>query len=51
LAVQNHKPQSGDRNFDYMAKQDKPEQNKRDKAIEKDKEKMDGASKRGEGVR
>jgi hypothetical protein len=51
MADQNHKPQSGDRNLDYVAKQDKPAQDERDKAIEKGEEKMDKASKRDEGIR
>jgi hypothetical protein len=51
MADQNHKPQSGDRNLDYVAKQDKPLQDKRDTKIEKGEEKMDKASKRDEGVR
>ena len=51
MADQNHKPQSGDRNLDYVAKQDKPQQDNRDKGIEKGEEKMDNASKRDEGVR
>jgi hypothetical protein len=51
MADQNHKPQSGDRNLDYVAEQDKPQQDKRDKEIEKGEEKMDEASKRDEGVR
>jgi hypothetical protein len=51
MADQNHKPQSGDRNLDSVAEQDKPQQDKRDKEIEKGEEKMDEASKRDEGVR
>lgn len=51
MADQNHKPQSGDRNLDYVAKQDKPAQDERDEAIEKGEEKMDKASKRDEGIR
>jgi hypothetical protein len=51
MADQNHKPQSGDRNLDYVAKQDKPLQDQRDKKIEKGEEKMDEASKRDEAVR
>jgi hypothetical protein len=34
-----------------VTKQDKPQQDKRDNAIEKGEEKMDDASKRDEGVR
>jgi hypothetical protein len=51
MADQHHKPQSGDRNLDYVAKQDKPAQDKRDKKIEQGEKKMDEASKRDEGVR
>jgi hypothetical protein len=51
MADQTHKPQSGDRNLDSVAKQDKPAQEKRDKEIEKGEEKMDKASKRAEGIR
>jgi hypothetical protein len=51
MADQNHKPQSGDRNLNYVAKQDKPAQEQRDKAIQQGEEKMDKASKRDEGVR
>jgi hypothetical protein len=51
MADQNHKPQSGDRNLDYVAEQDKPQQDKRDKAIKEGEEKMDDATKRDEGIR
>jgi len=34
MANKHHKPQSGDRNLDYVADQDKPQQEKRDKEIE-----------------
>jgi hypothetical protein len=51
MADQNHKPQSGDRNLNYVAKQDKPQQDKRDKKIKEGEEKMDEASKRDEGIR
>ena len=51
MADQEHKVQSGDRNLNYVAKQDKPLQDKRDKKIQKGEEKMDQASKRDEGVR
>ena len=51
MADQNHKPQSGDRNLDYVAEQDKPQQDKRDKAIKEGEEKMDNATKRDEGIR
>lgn len=51
MADQNHKPQSGDRNLNYVAKQDKPQQDRRDKKIEQGEEKMDKVSKRDEGVR
>jgi hypothetical protein len=51
MADQNHKPQSGDRNLNYVAKQDKPQQDKRDKKIKEGGEKMDEASKRDEGIR
>jgi hypothetical protein len=51
MADQNHKPQSGDRNLDYVARQDEPQQDKRDRKIEQGEEKMDDASKRDEGIR
>ncbi|SEM19311.1 hypothetical protein SAMN02800694_0127 [Luteibacter sp. UNCMF331Sha3.1] len=51
MADQTHKPQSGDRNDNDVANQDKPQQDKRDKAIKEGEEKMDKASKRDEGVR
>ncbi|MGF6492221.1 hypothetical protein ABIE56_000374 [Luteibacter sp. 621] len=51
MADQNHKPQSGDRNLDYVAKQDKPQQDSRDKKIKEGEKKMDDASKRDEGIR
>lgn len=51
MADQDHKPQSGDRNLNYVAKQDKPLQDKRDKKIKEGEEKMDKASKRDQGVR
>jgi len=41
----------GDRNLDYVAKRDKPQQDKRDKAIGKGEKKVDNASRRDEGVR
>lgn len=46
-----HKPQSGDRNQNEVAKGDKATQDKRDKAIQEGEEKMDDASKRDEGIR
>jgi hypothetical protein len=46
MADQIHKPQSGDRSLDYVAKQDKPLQDERDKKIEKGEEKIDKASKK-----
>jgi hypothetical protein len=51
MADQDHKPQSGDRNLNKVAHQDKPQQDKRDKEIQKGEEKMDEASKRDEGIR
>lgn len=51
MADQEHKVQSGDRNLNYVAKQDKPQQDKRDAKIQKGEKKMDKASKRDEGVR
>jgi len=51
MADQTHKPQSGDRNLNYVAKKDKPQQDSRDEAIEKGEEKMVKTSKRDEGVR
>ncbi|MGF6494178.1 hypothetical protein ABIE56_002369 [Luteibacter sp. 621] len=51
MADQNHQPQSGDRNLNYVAKKDKPQQERRDKKIEQGEEKMDKASKRDEGIR
>jgi hypothetical protein len=51
IADQEHKPQSGDRNLTSVAKQDKPHQDQRDKAIKEGEDKTDEASKRNEGVR
>lgn len=51
MADQNHKPQSGERNLDYVAKQDKPPQDRRDRKIREGEKKMDEASKRDAGVR
>ena len=51
MADQNHKPQSGDRNLNYVAKNDKPAQDKRDAKIKEGEKKMDKASKRDEGIR
>jgi hypothetical protein len=51
MADQNHQPQSGDRNLNYVAKKDKPQQERRDKKIEQGEEKMDKASERDEGIR
>jgi hypothetical protein len=51
MADQDHKSQSGDRNLNDVAKQDKPQQDRRDKAIADGEEKMDEASKRDEGIR
>lgn len=51
MADQNHKPQSGDRNLNYVARKDKLQQDKRDEAIKKGEKKMDKASKRDEGIR
>ena len=51
MADQNHQPQSGDRNLNYVAKQDKPQQDKRDNEIAKGEEEMDKAAKREEGIR
>lgn len=48
---QDHKPQSGDRNNDYVAKNDKPQQVKDGKAAEEGERKMDKLSKREQGVR
>lgn len=44
-ADQRHKPQSGDRDLDYVAGQGKPQKEKRDKAIQEGEEKMGDASK------
>lgn len=51
MADQNHKPQSGDRNLDYVAKKDKAAQDTRDRKIEQGERKMDDLSKRDEGIR
>jgi hypothetical protein len=51
MGDQDHQPQSGDRNLSYVAKKDKPQQERRDKKIEQGEEKMDKASKRDEGIR
>ncbi|MGN6478800.1 hypothetical protein [Luteibacter sp.] len=51
MADQNHKPQSGDRNLDYVAKQDKLQQERRDKKIKEGEKTMDDACKRDEGGR
>lgn len=51
MTDKNHKPQSGDRNLNYVAHQDKPQQEKRDKAKKEGEKKMDKASKRDEGIR
>lgn len=51
MADQEHKPQSGDRNLDYVSKHDKPQQEHREKETRKGEEAMDDASKRDEGVR
>lgn len=46
-----HRPQSGDRNNDYVANNDKPQQEKRDREVKEGEEKMDEISKRDEGIR
>lgn len=46
-----NKVQSGDRNLNDVAKKDKPQQDKRDKAQREGEKKMDKASKRDEGIR
>lgn len=51
MANQDHKPQSGDRNLNDVAKKDKAAQDKRDKEIEDGEKKMDDAAKRDEGIR
>lgn len=51
MTDKNHKPQSGDRNVNYLAHQDTLQQEKRDKAKKEGEEKMDKASKRDEGIR
>jgi hypothetical protein len=51
MADQNHQPQSGDRNLNYVAEKDKPQQESRDKEIEQGEERMHKASKRDEGIR
>jgi hypothetical protein len=45
------KPQSGDRNDNYVAKQDQPHQKKRDKDIAKAEREVDAAVKRDQGIR
>jgi hypothetical protein len=51
MADQDHKPQSGDRNLNRVAKQDKPAQDRRDQKIKEGEEVMDDAAKRDEGIR
>jgi hypothetical protein len=51
MADQNHKPQSGDRNLSYVAKQDKPAQERRDQKIKEGGKATDDAAKRDEGIR
>lgn len=46
-----HRPQSGDRNNNYVAENDRPVHKQRDKKIEEGEKKMDDLSKRDEGVR
>lgn len=46
-----HRPQSGDRNNDYVSKNDEPQQKKRDKDVAEGEKKMDELGKRDEGIR
>lgn|GEM_PF-1975331 len=46
-----HRPQSADRNDNYVMKLDKPAQKKRDKKAAEGEKKMDELSKRDEGIR
>lgn len=46
-----HRPQSGDRNNNYVAKNDQPVHKDRDKKIEKGEQKMEKLRKRDEGIR
>lgn len=46
-----HRPQSADRNDNYVAKLDKPAQKKRDKKIAEGEKKMDELGKRDQRIR
>jgi hypothetical protein len=46
-----HRPQSGDRNNNYVAEGDQPVHKDRDRKIKEGEEKMDKLRKRDEGVR
>jgi hypothetical protein len=51
MGNESHKPQSGDRNLDYVAREDAKVQKKRDKEIAEGEKKTDEAVKRDEGIR
>ena len=46
-----HRPQSGDRNNNYVAEGDQPVHNDRDRKIKEGEEKMEKLRKRDEGIR
>jgi len=46
-----HRPQSGDRNDNYVAENDRPGQKDRDRKIKEGEEKMEKVRKRDEGIR
>lgn len=46
-----HRPQSGDRNNNYVAEQDRPGQKDRDKKIKEGEKKSEDLRKRDEGIR
>lgn len=50
MADQEHKPQSGDRNNDYVARDDKPQQVKDGKATEEGERKADELSRQEQGA-
>lgn len=50
MAGKHHKPQSRDRNLNYVADQDQLQQEKRDKAMEQGDERMGDSSESDEGI-
>ncbi|HEY4293058.1 hypothetical protein [Luteibacter sp.] len=46
-----HRPQSGDRNGNYVAEKDQPGQKDRDRKIEKGEKEMEDRRERDEGIR